>query len=113
MAMGVGGMWVGWRGARGGLAIVEEPDGDPARRWWTPTEAWLWRIAFGMAGAGWVGFGLTVMRHSHGPYVDVPASAPRIDQVIWIVSLTCLFSGFAILYTWAMLRSSKKKRSRR
>jgi hypothetical protein len=44
-------------------------------------------------GLGFVGMGVTVVLHTQGSSVDVPAGAPFIDHVIWITSVVCLLGG--------------------
>lgn len=70
-------------------------------------------IGWAMVGLGFVCFGVTVLRHVKGSYVSLPASAPLIDQAIWVLSVVCFFGGFALSYALAMLQVIREKRAHR
>lgn len=93
--MGLGSIWAGWYGAHIGVVAVPSLDGVDAHR--VPASlAWWWRIMWTVAGLGMGCFGLTTLRYSHGPYIDVPANAPFIDHLIWILGFVSIAGFFAV-----------------
>lgn len=63
-------------------------------------------------GIGYCCFGLTVLRHSHGTYVDVPSTAPLLDQAIWVFGNACIVGGGLLLFGWLWARSVHIERMR-
>jgi hypothetical protein len=85
----------------------------PSRRSFTHADPRLHLAIWIVSGLGWVGFGVTVMRHSRGSYVEVPASAPLIDQLIYIASLVCITGAFFALAAVTLTNPNRPRLSRR
>jgi hypothetical protein len=104
--------WLGVFYPRANRPMIRAAGPHP-RRLLTRTEARLWLATWIVIALGWVGFGVTVLRHSRGPYIDVPASAPFTDQLIYIASLLCITAGFFALAAWMLTNPDRPRLSRR
>jgi hypothetical protein len=51
----------------------------------SPAVMRLWLIGWAMGGLALVCLGVITVRYAKGLYVSVPASAPLIDRVLWVL----------------------------
>jgi len=72
----------------------------------------LWLIAWLVMGLGWACGGVPTVRYVIGDSVDVPATAPLIDHVIWVSFAVGVCGGLALLLTWGVMYSTEEKRWR-
>lgn len=107
--MGLGSVWFGWYLPRASRSAATEEDAPPTLLS-SPRGRLLWRAFFTIMGLGWVGFGVIALRYTRGQYVSVPAAAPLLDQVIWIVSLVCLNGSFAMGVVWTLVETAQKQK---
>ena len=108
-ALGAG--WVGFFIPRL-LALSDPASGDNRARRWTPLEARSWFLVWALVGLGFIGFGVSVLRHAQGDYVVVPATAPLLDRVIWVGSFVGIFGGTAAVLIWMAMESVVQTRVR-
>jgi hypothetical protein len=107
------GLGAGWAGLMAPRQRAVAPEGDePPVRHWSTTETRLSLVAGTMMGIGFVALGVSTWRYSKGSYIEVPASAPLIDHVIWALTFAGFIGGFAVMYAWAMVHSFEEKRAR-
>lgn len=112
LLMGLGAAWIGVYSARLSRSAVYSRDGHLQPRW-APTERRLWLIGWTTMGLGFVCLGVTVLRHSKGQHIVIPASAPLIDRVIWGLFWICLVGGWTMLFVSAiMIQTAEKQRAR-
>jgi hypothetical protein len=112
--LGLGGIWVGLviiQNCRGATPLIVH--GHPHPRLF-PTEAPVWFVIFSGMGLGFIGFGVTFVRHAQSSSADVPAGAPFIDHVIWITSVVYLLGGLCLMAVWLLIvKPIRERRSRR
>jgi hypothetical protein len=112
MLIGLGSAWAGISRVRANRSPV--PDGDEqVRRPMSLTEIWLWLTASVIGGVGLLLLGLTTLRYAKGQYIVVPASAPLIDRVMWILAIVFMCGNFALLYALAWVRRAHERHSPR
>lgn len=107
LLMGLGVIWVGWYFPHLSRSAPANDDARPPLN--SPRGRQVWRILFTLAGLGFIGFGLTVLRYSDGHYVSVPATAPLIDQVIFALSIVCMLGSFWTGVVWVLDYTAKQK----
>jgi hypothetical protein len=79
----------------------------------SPTETWLWVIAWTTMGLGFVCFGVVVLRYAKGPVFSVPASAPLIDHAMLGLTPFAIWGGLALEGVWLVVRAVREWRLRR
>ena len=53
-------------------------------------------ITYMSIGLSMVGYAVTCLRYVRDHHITVPASAPLLDQVVWLLTLDCLVSVVAL-----------------
>lgn len=105
-------VWLGMYVAHIERSVAPTSEAPPTRRW--PLAAiWLWRIAWTTAGLGWSCFSLTALRYTNGSFISVPATAPLVDQVIWIFGIVCVVGSLFLLLGWLAALSGQDSRASR
>ena len=101
--LGLGCIWVGLvfiQHSRGTTPLIIR--GQPHRRL-SPTEGWVWFVMLAGMGLGWVGFGVTFVRHAQSSSFSVPPDAPFIDHVIEIASVVGVLGGVCLMVVVALI----------
>jgi hypothetical protein len=114
LLMGLGELWVGWYLPHAHARRAAPTDSDTPVTVFSSLRGRLWwRIAFTMAGLGFICFGITTLRYTRGQYVSVPATAPQIDQAIGILAIICICGSLAIGVAWALAQTAQQNSKRR
>jgi hypothetical protein len=110
LLVGLVSVWLGIFGAHANRTAASSRDEHLHQRW-SPAEVRLWLIGWAMGGLGFVCLGVSTLRYAKGPYVSVPASAPVIDKVVWVLAQVGAAGCFVTLFAWMMLRPRQERRS--
>lgn len=110
--LGLYSVWAGLYVAHVARSAAPTSEAPPALHW-SRAAIWLWRIAWTTIGLGFGCFGLTALRDTHGIFISVPATAPLVDQVIWVFGIVCVLGGFFLFLVWLTVLSVQNRRESR
>jgi hypothetical protein len=107
MLVGFGGVWVGISTSQLEPFVAHDPDGQLLRKW----SQSLMLIGWTTMGLGFVGYGLTMLRYpTTGRDLLVPASAPLVVHVLWVLVLVSVGGGWAMLLVSGLLFNTYRSR---
>lgn len=77
----------------------------------SPSERSRWRVGWVLSTLPILGLAVTDWRYMKGGDVSVPASAPLIDHIIWILTVVGIIGEFAVICLY-VTRQVRQDRSR-